>query len=109
MIKNLHLHFTFFSDKIENFIDENKALFRRMFGEFPSNPTTFEVNDENAEIDEPDFADMQDPIAAGSSYFGKLRKKRQLRSRANGSLVRVHESPTSIPKLPRANNLTSER
>lgn len=72
-------------DKIERFIDDNKALMRRMYGDFEMN---MEGGGGQAKvrkrrfIDEPDIFIPPGAYAAtageaGDSYFGELRKKRQ--------------------------------
>ncbi|XP_067623429.1 protein spaetzle 3-like [Eurosta solidaginis] len=85
-------------DKIERFIDDNKALMRRMYGDFemnlePGGPQSQTKKRKRRFIDDPDifippgafpaFVPDDDgttePHAeeAGESYFGKLRNKRQ--------------------------------
>ncbi|KAL9924101.1 spaetzle domain-containing protein 3 isoform 1-T3 [Glossina fuscipes fuscipes] len=84
-------------DKIERFIDENKALMRRMYGDFEMNmdnggPKQQAKKRKKRFIDEPDIFippgvlpsvitenDRLDAHAeeTGESYFGKLRNKRQ--------------------------------
>ncbi|XP_022226761.2 protein spaetzle 3 [Drosophila obscura] len=90
-------------DKIERFIDDNKALMRRMYGDFEMNMEGPEGGGSNADrnqqakvrkrrfIDEPDIfippgahaANAGEAVEAGDSYFGQLRKKRQ--AAASGS------------------------
>ncbi|XP_013098035.2 protein spaetzle 3 [Stomoxys calcitrans] len=83
-------------EKIERFIDDNKALMRRMYGDFEMNmdnggPRQQTKKRKRRFIDEPDIFlppgafpsfvadDEVEPHAEehGESYFGKLRKKRQ--------------------------------
>ncbi|XP_020799104.1 protein spaetzle 3 [Drosophila serrata] len=96
-------------EKIERFIDDNKALMRRMYGDFEMNmegpggggggrQQQAKVRKRRF-IDEPDifippgaFASNagEVPVEAGDSYFGQLRKKRQAaaggsRNRGNGA------------------------
>ncbi|KAH8273637.1 hypothetical protein KR018_005544 [Drosophila ironensis] len=93
-------------DKIERFIDDNKALMRRMYGDFEMNMEgpagggggggrqQAKVRKRRF-IDEPDIfippgafaANAGEPIEAGDSYFGKLREKRQ--AAAGGSRNRA--------------------
>ncbi|EDW64021.1 protein spaetzle 3 [Drosophila virilis] len=76
-------------DKIERFIDDNKALMRRMYGDFEMNMEgggsggggQAKVRKRRF-IDEPDIFIPPGAYAAtageaGDSYFGELRKKRQ--------------------------------
>ncbi|ETN63612.1 Sptzle 3A (Spz3A) [Anopheles darlingi] len=96
---------TYPSDKIEMFIDENKALMKRMYGDFemasrfPSSPgrkrkrsATGTLLDEDTE-DEftllPELMDLYgDPGGpvrlGGDSYFSKLRSKRQSSGSTSG-------------------------
>ncbi|KAH8237571.1 hypothetical protein KR038_010055 [Drosophila bunnanda] len=96
-------------EKIERFIDDNKALMRRMYGDFEMNmegpggggggrQQQAKVRKRRF-IDEPDIfippgafaANVGEaPVEAGDSYFGQLRKKRQAaaggsRNRGNGA------------------------
>ncbi|EDV59270.1 protein spaetzle 3 [Drosophila erecta] len=80
-------------DKIERFIDDNKALMRRMYGDFEMNmegPGGGGARQQGKVrkrrfIDEPDIfippgafaANAGETVEAGDSYFGELRKKRQ--------------------------------
>ncbi|XP_017105648.2 protein spaetzle 3 [Drosophila bipectinata] len=83
-------------DKIERFIDDNKALMRRMYGDFEMNmegPAGGGGGGGRQQakarkrrfIDEPDIfippgafaANAGESVEAGDSYFGKLRNKRQ--------------------------------
>ncbi|EDV33071.2 uncharacterized protein Dana_GF22828 [Drosophila ananassae] len=81
-------------EKIERFIDDNKALMRRMYGDFEMNmegPAGGGGGRQQAKvrkrrfIDEPDIfippgafaANAGETVEAGDSYFGKLRNKRQ--------------------------------
>ncbi|XP_073827436.1 spaetzle domain-containing protein 3 isoform X3 [Musca autumnalis] len=83
-------------DKIERFIDDNKALMRRMYGDFEMNMDNGGPNQQTKKrrrrfIDEPDIFlppgafpsfvadDDVEPHDEehGESYFGKLRNKRQ--------------------------------
>ncbi|KAH8329251.1 hypothetical protein KR074_006194 [Drosophila pseudoananassae] len=83
-------------DKIERFIDDNKALMRRMYGDFEMNmegPAGGGGGGGRQQakarkrrfIDEPDIfippgafaANAGEAVEAGDSYFGKLRNKRQ--------------------------------
>ncbi|EDW29005.1 GL19483 [Drosophila persimilis] len=87
-------------DKIERFIDDNKALMRRMYGDFEMNMEGPAGGGSGAGgggrnqqakvrkrrfIDEPDIfippgayaANAGEAVEAGDSYFGELRKKRQ--------------------------------
>lgn len=85
-----------FSEKIERFIDDNKALMRRMYGDFEMNmdnggPRQQSKKRKRRFIDEPDIFlppgaypsfvadDEVEPHdeEEGESYFGKLRNKRQ--------------------------------
>ncbi|XP_036325355.1 protein spaetzle 3-like [Rhagoletis pomonella] len=91
-------------DKIERFIDDNKALMRRMYGDFemnlePGGPQSQTKKRKRRFIDDPDIfippgafpAFVPDNEAgaephageAGESYFGKLRNKRQINRNAN--------------------------
>ncbi|KAH8412975.1 hypothetical protein KR009_007250 [Drosophila setifemur] len=85
-------------EKIERFIDDNKALMRRMYGDFEMNmegPGGGGRQQAKARkrrfIDEPDIfippgafaANAGETIEAGDSYFGKLRKKRQAAAGGN--------------------------
>lgn len=94
-----------YRDKIEAFIDDNKALMKRMYGDFEMNEDYGSVlsqskkrkrNARSGDAFEPDWAaEMSgppgsgpDPIreanASGDSYFAKIkqqRKKRQSRQR----------------------------
>ncbi|XP_058450663.1 protein spaetzle 3 [Malaya genurostris] len=95
-------------DKIETFIDENKALMKRMYGDFEMtsrNPPPLQPSRKRKrhlqETDDhftilPELMDLYgvpgSPDApemfvngAGDSYFGKLRNKRQSQNRANGA------------------------
>ncbi|ALC38965.1 spz3 [Drosophila busckii] len=72
-------------DKIERFIDDNKALMRRMYGDFEMNMDggggQAKVRKRRF-IDEPDMFIPPGAYAAtageaGDSYFGELRRKRQ--------------------------------
>lgn len=89
--------FFLYRDKIERFIDENKALMRRMYGDFEMNmdnggPKQQTKKRKKRFIDEPDIfippgvlpsvITENDAVGAhaeeaGESYFGKLRNKRQ--------------------------------
>lgn len=102
------LHFTFlneihfyFSDRIEQFIDENKALMRRMYGDFemvteygppreygpPKNKRKRETNfyffnstmppGVPDMIGPPDIISNDDTSGSGASYFEEYRNKRQ--------------------------------
>jgi hypothetical protein len=96
------------SEKIENFIDENKALMKRMYGYFEAENeygSTFQqgkkrkrmlygedANPPNLpELDEIYFPPgegpnpIRDAGPSGDSYFSKLRNKRQTNSRPSGS------------------------
>ncbi|XP_054083145.1 protein spaetzle 3 isoform X2 [Zeugodacus cucurbitae] len=91
-------------DKIERFIDDNKALMRRMYGDFemnlePGGPQSQTKKRKRRFIDDPDIfippgafpavvpddEGSTEPHAeeAGESYFGKLRNKRQANRNAN--------------------------
>nr|XP_016942019.1 protein spaetzle 3 [Drosophila suzukii] len=87
-------------DKIERFIDDNKALMRRMYGDFEMNmegPSGGGGRQQGAKvrkrrfIDEPDIfippgafaANAGEAVEAGDSYFGQLRKKRQAAAGGN--------------------------
>ncbi|XP_054744627.1 protein spaetzle 3 [Anastrepha obliqua] len=91
-------------DKIERFIDDNKALMRRMYGDFemnlePGGPQSQTKKRKRRFIDDPDIfippgafpafvpddGGSTEPHAeeAGESYFGKLRNKRQTNRNAN--------------------------
>ncbi|XP_017013306.2 protein spaetzle 3 [Drosophila takahashii] len=86
-------------DKIERFIDDNKALMRRMYGDFEMNMEgpgggggrqQAKVRKRRF-IDEPDIfippgafaANAGETVEAGDSYFGQLRKKRQAAAGGN--------------------------
>lgn len=90
--------FFFCRDKIETFIDENKALMKRMYGDFemtsrypPSQPNRKRKRHVQGMDDDftllPDLMDLyglpgslNDPepiLSSGDSYFGRLRNKRQ--------------------------------
>lgn len=96
------------SDKIENFIDENKALMKRMYGYFEAENeygSTFQqgkrrkrtlygedANPPNLpELDEIFFPPgegpnpIRDAGPSGDSYFSKLRGKRQSRPNPSSS------------------------
>lgn len=101
-----YLDFFFCRDKIETFIDENKALMKRMYGDFemsprypPSQPNRKRKRHVQGVHDDftilPDLMDLYgapgslnepEPIlSSGDSYFGRLRDKRQSTGgRANG-------------------------
>lgn len=86
-------------DKIERFIDDNKALMRRMYGDFemnmdPGGPKK-EAKRRRRFIDEPDMfippgaypavpedIDSDHEPDRGETYFGKLRNKRQSTNRS---------------------------
>ncbi|XP_053693790.1 protein spaetzle 3 [Sabethes cyaneus] len=92
-------------DKIETFIDENKALMKRMYGDFemsrtpPLQPSRKrkrhlqDVDDHFTILPElmdlygvpgsPDAPEMF--VSGGDSYFGRLRDKRQSSNRGGGS------------------------
>ncbi|XP_016968595.1 protein spaetzle 3 isoform X2 [Drosophila biarmipes] len=86
-------------DKIERFIDDNKALMRRMYGDFEMNMEGPGVGAGRQQaqvrkrrfIDEPDIfippgafaANSGESMEAGDSYFGQLRKKRQAAAGGN--------------------------
>lgn len=95
-------------DKIENFIDENKALMKRMYGYFEAENeygSTFQQgkkrkrmlfgSDENPpnlpDLDEIYFPPgegpnpVRDAGPTGDSYFSKLRNKRQTRNSSSSS------------------------
>lgn len=105
--KGLFFYLDFFCrDKIETFIDENKALMKRMYGDFemsprypPSQPNRKRKRHVQGMDDDftilPDLMDLYgapgslnapEPIlSSGDSYFGRLRDKRQSTGgRANG-------------------------
>ncbi|KAL5279545.1 hypothetical protein ACFFRR_003880 [Megaselia abdita] len=71
-------------DKIERFIDDNKALMRRMYGDFEMNmdsggPPTQQTKRKRRFIDDPDhfLPPGAHPAEYGESFFGNLREKRQ--------------------------------
>lgn len=93
--ETIHL---FFRDKIETFIDENKALMKRMYGDFemssryPPLQTNRKRKRQVQGMDDdftilPELMDLygvpgsaDDPVSfggSGDSYFGRLRDKRQ--------------------------------
>lgn len=63
--KKINLQFSCYRDKIENFIDENKALIKRMYGSFTT-PAGNRVRRA------PGVPDMHD--ATGDSYFRHARQ-----------------------------------
>ncbi|XP_055837289.1 protein spaetzle 3 [Episyrphus balteatus] len=86
-------------DKIERFIDDNKALMRRMYGDFEMNMDSGGPKQQTKRkrrfIDEPDifippgaFPAVPEDIDSdhepdrGDTYFGKLRNKRQSNNRS---------------------------
>lgn len=96
------------SDKIENFIDENKALMKRMYGYFEAENeygSTLQQGKKRKRMvygddaNPPNLPDLDEiyyppgegpnPIheasATGDSYFSKLRNKRQTRNSSSSS------------------------
>lgn len=87
--------FVYFSDRIEQFIDENKALMRRMYGDFemitqygpplPNNKRKRDVNSFNNQTMPPGVPDLIGPPetedyvhnGGSASYFTEYRAKRQ--------------------------------
>lgn len=99
-------------DKIERFIDDNKALMRRMYGDFEMNmsdggPRQQTKKRKRRFIDEPDIFlppgvyptfepdDNAEPHAEeqGESYFGKLRNKRQSANQGNRNAKQTQNTP----------------
>ena len=111
------LNFDFVSncrDKIERFIDENKALMRRMYGDFEMNmsdggPRQQTKKRKRRFIDEPDIFmppgvyptfvpdDKVEGHAEeqGESYFGKLRNKRQTNQGNNRNAKQAPNIPAN--------------
>lgn len=103
----LHLIMLFHSDKIESFIDENKALMKRMYGYFEAENeygSAFQQGNKrkrsiySSDSNPPNLPELDDiyfppgegpnPIydagPSGDSYFSKLRNKRQSRNSSRG-------------------------
>lgn len=106
-----HFFFWLNSGRIEEFIDDNKALMRRMYGDFltlkKSSPskrkreaTDFDgvpgVPDITAPYD--DIVNLATDYESGDSYFAKWRARRQA-NKANKSPTKpnVELNPTSEP------------
>ena len=110
------------SDKIERFIDDNKALMRRMYGDFEITneygPPTQQNRRRRRYLDDPDIFippgslpadkihdDNADHVEHGDSYFGKLRTKRQNSNTNNNNKNKNNQKPTfNRSGSPRPNN-----
>jgi hypothetical protein len=102
------LRFFLRSDKIENFIDENKALMKRMYGYFEAENeygSTFQQGKKRkrmlygADANPPNLPDLdeiyyppgegpnpvRDAGPSGDSYFSKMRNKRQTRNSSSSN------------------------
>lgn len=114
---------TRYRDRIEEFIDENKALMRRMYGDFRSTQfreppqATRRKRDAKHEFENfpgvPDitaafneklnlYPNDDDAVVGGDSYFGQLRHKRQAKTnkpnRERGSsLPNASPNPSTEP------------
>lgn len=90
------MHFTIsHRDRIEEFIDENKALMRRMYGDFkianeygpPTEESTKRKRDAHSSDQPPGVPDITAPFDQmddiGASYFSKWRGKRQTNLKLN--------------------------
>lgn len=118
------MHFMMFQqnrDKIESFIDENKALMKRMYGYFEAE------NEYGSQLQQgkkrkrmlygddfnpPNLPDLEelygppgdgpDPVRdagpTGDSYFNKMRKKRQTRNNSSSSSSRTSSNAGSNAK-----------
>lgn len=94
LFKIIHTHA--FSDRIEEFIDDNKALMRRMYGDFrstqfrePPLPSSKRKRDAKNFDNIPGIPDItapfnqkldlnaDDTVVGGDSFFGQIRQKRQ--------------------------------
>lgn len=103
-------------ERIEEFIDENKALMRRMYGDFRS--TQFREppiprrrkRDAKYDVNLPGIPDITAPfnqklnlnpddetVTGGDSYFGQLRSKRQ------SKINKVNQAGSTRPNGPSAN------
>lgn len=72
---------TYPKDRIEHFIDENKALMKRMYGEFDMQPT-YAPRTKRKRSTKPGVPDLHfdpgdPPRGNGESFFAQLRKPRQ--------------------------------
>lgn len=90
-----HLYACIFRERIEEFIDENKALMRRMYGDFRStqfreppiqtrrkrDATNYDHLPGIPDITAPFNAKLNlypdDTVMGGDSFFGHIREKRQ--------------------------------
>lgn len=110
-----------YRDKIESFIDENKALMKRMYGYFEAE------NEYGSQLQQgkkrkrsiygddfnpPNLPDLEelygppgdgpDPVRdagpTGDSYFNKMRKKRQTRNNSSSSSSRTSSNAGSNAK-----------
>lgn len=100
------------SDKIERFIDDNKALMRRMYGDFemtdggPPETTKRKRDTNSTRINYPGVPDVfgppdplnTDELHHGDSYFAKVRDRRQ--SRRTNSSNKPTTSTGAQPETP---------
>lgn len=103
-------------DRIEEFIDENKALMRRMYGDFRSTQfreppiSARRKRDAKYDVNLPGIPDITAPfnqklnlnpddetVTGGDSYFGQLRSKRQ------SKINKVNQAGSTRPNGPSAN------
>lgn len=110
MLNNPILIFNF-SDKIEKFIDDNKALMRRMYGDFEMTtsygPPPQSTKKRKRHTDHFDFeipgipdligspGDYPEPDQKGESYFKKWRTKRQSQNFRNSNTSRISNQSSS--------------
>lgn len=97
-IDNGTLFFFLCSDRIEHFIDENKALMKRMYGVFemdedfgPPSHQPGKRRRRNAKFGEPDggpslrYTNNDPAIEVGDSFFKKARNTRQTSVNTGGN------------------------
>lgn len=87
-----------YSDRIEEFIDENKALMRRMYGDFQTTnsnrpPDPEDQTSPKRKRDAPGVPDITAPH--GDSYFDKWRNKRQSDSNSDRPVLNPPTEPKS--------------
>lgn len=108
------------SERIEEFIDENKALMRRMYGDFTARePDQSTKRKRSAKFKDhiPGVPDVTAPFgqkleffstengnAGGDSYFGQLRNKRQSNTKTNKPGNQRDTSPPKGPGAPTPSN-----
>lgn len=106
-----------YSDRIEQFIDENKALMRRMYGDFeiiteygpPKQQNQKEkrssyVNDMPPGVPDPigvpgEGLPLENSGASGDSYFSEWRSKRQANQSFNNKNGRNSGSSSAKPNI----------